>query len=217
MSSLSQLRSTRFYGILDTGYVDQESWTEKFKALIAGGAKTIQLRAKKENHAQRGTLLQPLLEVTAQLAQENRPALIINDDLELALKHPDLGLHIGQNDTLPLTARSALGPNRLLGLSTHSPEQIDAALALPSGTLDYFAIGPVFPTQTKPDYIPVGLELVSYAASKQAPIPFFCIGGINRQNVPQVANAGGPRVVTVSDALCDPDTCQAVMQTLEAL
>ena len=217
MSSHSQLLATRFYGILDTGYVSESQWTAKFEALISGGAKTIQLRAKKQTHAQREALLQPLLEIYHKLATDDRPALIVNDDLDLVLKHPEVGLHIGQDDTPPVEARNALGHNRILGLSTHSPKQIDDALALPEGILSYFAVGPVFPTQTKPDYIPVGLELVRYAASKNPLLPFFCIGGINRQNTRQVAQAGGQRVVTVSDALLAKDTARAVKETIDQL
>ena len=217
MSPHSQLIATRFYGILDTGYVSESQWTAKFEALIAGGAKTIQLRAKKQTHAQREALLQPLLEIYYTLATDDRPALIVNDDLDLVLKYPEVGLHIGQDDTPPGEARKAIGSHRILGLSTHSPEQIDAALALQENTLSYFAVGPVFPTQTKPDYIPVGLELVRYAASKEPPIPFFCIGGIDRQNAHQVTQAGGQRVVTVSDALLAKDTTRAVKETVDQL
>jgi thiamine-phosphate pyrophosphorylase len=78
--------------------------------------------------------------------------------------------------------------------------------------LSYFAVGPVFATQTKPGYRAVGLELVTHVAGMQPAIPFFCIGGINRGNVHQVAATGARRVVAVSDILCDRDPAAAVRE-----
>lgn len=214
----SNLSSARFYAILDSGYVPPDQWIAKYDALANGGAALIQIRAKRENAAQRATLLNEVINHRARQGNsENQPPLIVNDDLDLCLSHPDLGLHVGQDDVPVELARQRIGPDRLLGLSTHSPEQVDAALALPVGIIDYFAVGPVFPTQTKPDYIPVGLELVRYAASRQPRLPFFCIGGINRSNIPAVRDAGGRRIVTVSDALCDLDTAAAVRESLRLL
>lgn len=197
-----------FYGLLDTGYVPDALWETKCRALIEGGSSLIQLRAKRETPAQRRALLERILP----LFEGSSVPLIINDDLELALSFPGLGLHIGQDDTPPIEARKRLGPDRLLGLSTHSLGQARAALALPPGTLDYFAVGPVFPTQTKPDYQAVGLELVSAVAALSPALPFWCIGGINRQNAHRVLAAGATRLVAVSDPLLDPDTAGAVRQ-----
>lgn len=206
----------RFYAILDTGYVPRSRWSKTCSALIDGGADVIQMRAKTERPAERRELLASILPLFAK-RRGSAPPLVINDDIELALSHPGLGLHVGQDDIPPAEARRLLGPGRILGLSTHSREQIAAAVALAPGMLDYFAVGPVFPTQTKPGYRAVGLDLVAHAAGATSGLPFFCIGGINRGNVAQVVAAGGRRVVAVSDILCAADPAAAVREIRAAL
>ena len=199
------LHRARFYGILDTAYVSRADWTAKCAALIEGGADIIQLRAKKESHAERVELLEDVLPIF----EKSPLPLIINDDIELALKYPGLGLHVGQDDLPAKEARDRLGPERILGLSTHSLEQAHEAIEL-GATLDYFAIGPIFATATKPDYKPVSLELVRQVTALQTETPLFCIGGINRRNAHDVKTAGALRVVAVSDVLCAADTAEAV-------
>ena len=199
-----------FYGILDTGYVSRTNWIPKYHALVNGGAGIIQIRAKKESQEEREVLLVQILEARDEATDETQPPLILNDDIELCLRHPNVGLHIGQEDTPAIEARNKLGPNRILGLSTHSIQQAGEAMELPDGTLNYFAVGPVFATQTKPSYTPVGLELVRWVDQQGPNLPFFCIGGINRGNLEEVRKAGGSRVVAVSDPLLDQDTASAV-------
>ena len=204
------LMECSFYGILDTGYVSRSDWTLKYRALVKGGAGLIQLRAKKESLKEREALLVQILEIRNEAKDESQPPLILNDDLELCLGYANVGLHVGQEDTPAIDARSRLGPYRILGLSTHSIQQARQAMELPEGVLDYFAVGPVFATQTKPSYTPVGLELVRWVDQQSPKLPFFCIGGINRRNRNEVSKAGGSRVVAVSDPLLAQDTCAAV-------
>src|SRR5690606_33960164 len=151
-----------------------------------------------------------LLDEILPLFAETDIPLIINDDIDLCLQHPGLGLHIGQDDLPAREARERLGPDRILGLSTHSIDQAKAAIALGPDILTYFAVGPVFATATKPDYIPVGLPLVKEVAVRNPPLPFFCIGGITRENISSVRSAGARRVVIVSDVLTAADTAAAV-------
>jgi thiamine-phosphate pyrophosphorylase len=199
---VTDLSSARFYAILDTGYVPPARWTAVCRALLVGGADIVQLRAKRETSARRRELLEEILPLFAPSAVVAAPPpLVVNDDIELALAYPGLGLHVGQDDLAPQHARARLGPGRILGLSTHSPVQAAAAQALPAGTLDYFAVGPVFATPTKPDYTPVGLELVHHVAATHPALPWFCIGGIKRANLPTVLAAGASRVVVVSEVL----------------
>ncbi|RME71872.1 MAG: thiamine phosphate synthase, partial [Verrucomicrobia bacterium] len=147
------LQAARFYAILDTAYVPPDRWESVCRQLIDGGADLIQLRAKQASPEQRAALLERMRPVIA-AAGAGAPHLIVNDDVDLAARTPDAGLHIGQDDTPPAEARRRLGPDRLIGLSTHSLDQARAAMALPPGTIDYFCVGPVFSTQTKPDYTP---------------------------------------------------------------
>jgi thiamine-phosphate pyrophosphorylase len=193
-----------FYAILDTGYVAASDWTAKAEALLSGGARLIQIRAKGEPLE----AVQALAEAVAPLAARRRVPLIINDHLELALRIPGAGLHLGQDDGDIRLAREQLGPDRILGLSTHSIGQAKAAIAA-AGCLSYFAVGPVYATGTKPDYTPVGAGLVRQVSALRPPIPFYCIGGIHRGNLDQVLAAGARGIVAVSDPLLDPDTAAA--------
>lgn len=211
------LHATAFYGILDTGYVSLDQWTHKYDALVAGGAGIIQIRAKRETTSQRAALLDQIVAHRTTNTETQHPPLVVNDDIDLCLAYPDLGLHVGQDDLPAAEARERLGPDRILGLSSHSPEQVLAAIALPDGILDYFAVGPVFATRTKPDYTPVGLKLIEFVAQQNPSLPYFCIGGINRGNISQVRSAGAKHIVTVSDVLCDDNTAEAVAQSIAAI
>lgn len=215
---MNDLHSARFYAILDSGYVPRDRWVAVCRALLLGGADLIQLRAKRETPTARRALLEAILPLFVPGAVVAAPPpLIVNDDLALALAYPGLGLHVGQDDLAPSLARERLGPGRLLGLSTHSPEQARAAQALPVGTLDYFAVGPVFATPTKPDYTPVGLELVRHVATTHPVLPWFCIGGIKRDNLASVIAAGGTRVVVVSEVLNATDPAAVIRNYRAAL
>lgn len=204
-SALPHFAQPRFYGILDTGYVALECCVAKCRALLEGGAQIVQLRAKRQTRDQ----MRAILEQIAPLFTHSTVPLVVNDDLELALEFPGVGLHIGQDDIPVEQARTTLGTQRVLGLSTHSPAQAAAAIAR-AHLLSYFAVGPVFSTQTKPDYIPVGLELVRHVAALRPPLPWVCIGGINRDNAKQVIAAGAQGLVAVSDPLLDANTAAAV-------
>jgi len=205
------LRDTRFYAILDTGYVPRPAWKAMAARLLTGGADLIQMRAKRESAAEREVLLQEVLELVAEW-HGRRPHVILNDDVELCARYKGVGLHIGQDDMPAEEARHQIGPNRLLGLSTHSRAQATRAMAFRRGVLDYFCVGPVFATATKPDYEPVGLDLVRWAAEQQPILPWFCIGGINRSNVESLLGAGGRRMVAVSDVLLAEDPAAAVRE-----
>ncbi len=202
MKTSSPLHSSRLYGILDTTCVDTrgDAWERICAAILAGGVDLVQLRAKQSDANERRELLERILPL---FAGRSTP-LIINDDLELALSHPGLGLHVGQDDVPIAEARAALGPDRLLGLSTHTPDQAAEAIGN-AGLLSYFAVGPVFATPTKPEATPVGLALVSHVSSLRPPLPWFCIGGIKLHNWNEVQAAGGRRAVVVSEILQSPD------------
>jgi thiamine-phosphate pyrophosphorylase len=205
-------QTAHFYAILDTGYVQPSQWKAKARALIEGGAGLLQVRAKKESHTTRLALAEEALP----FCRDANVPLIINDDLDCALALPDAGLHIGQDDLPVSEARARLGHNRLLGLSTHSLEQARGAIAQ-ADYLDYFAVGPVFATATKPDYVPVGLQLVHNVASLKPPLPFFCIGGITCVNAHQVVAAGAKQLVAVSEVLLAKDTAAATRALIAAM
>lgn len=202
----------KLYAILDSGYVPSDRWESVATALLEGGADLLQVRAKEMSGAERHRLVERVFPITRQFGK----VLIVNDDIEVALAFPNVGLHLGQDDMDVLAARQQLGDARILGLSTHSIAQATAAIAL-AKDLDYFAVGPVFATPTKPTYEPVGLELVTAVSQLNPPLPFFCIGGVNRQTVQQVVKAGATRVVAVSDLLLAEDVAAATATLKEAV
>ena len=138
---------------------------------------------------------------------------IVNDRPDLAIACGADGVHLGQDDGQVSAVRRLVGDDLLIGLSTHSPDQVDAAEGV-----DYIAVGPVHATPTKPEYEPVGAELVSYAA-RHAGVPFFAIGGIDPQTVDEVVAAGAERVAVVRairDAADPGATARVLRQRVEA-
>ncbi|EGW41970.1 thiamine phosphate synthase [Desulfosporosinus sp. OT] len=127
---------------------------------------------------------------------------IINDHLDLALAVSADGVHIGQDD-LPLSkVRELVGPNLLIGVSTHSPAQAQAAV---KDGADYIGVGPIFATQTKVDVCdPVGLDYLDYVV-KNLEIPFVAIGGIKEHNLAAIVKAGARTIALVSEIVGNPD------------
>lgn len=153
----------------------------------------------KEAYAQAIALRQAATEVGA--------TLIINDRCDLALAVKADGVHLGQED-LPLAdARRLLGPENIIGLSTHSPEQVREAVALEP---DYIGFGPIFSTATKADHDPVvGVEGLR-AARARTTLPIFAIGGIASQHVAEIMTAGADGVAVVSAILKATDLEAAI-------
>jgi thiamine-phosphate pyrophosphorylase len=179
---------------------------EFLDAALRGGVDIVQLRVK--DPADDDVLLDAGRRFARACAA--RGALfILNDRPDLvATAHAD-GVHVGQDDTPVGDARAAVGADRLIGLSTHSPAQIEAATGL---DIDYIGVGPVHVTPTKPGRPAVGTELVAYAA-RHARTPFFAIGGIDATNVAAVRAAGADRIAVVR-ALTSADDPEAAARAL---
>ncbi|MDN4642563.1 thiamine phosphate synthase [Arthrobacter sp. PsM3] len=200
-------------------------------AAFAGGVDIIQLRDKSLEAAEE----LELLEVLHQAAQRHGRLWAVNDRADLASLSGAPVFHIGQKD-IPLgAARDFLGKGAVIGLSTHTPEQVDAAIAAAPGRngLDYFCVGPVWATPTKPGRAAVGLGLVRYAADAirraeatgggkaagkvAGVVPWFAIGGIDLGNVEQVVEAGASRIVVVRAVTEADDPAAAAKSLLAAL
>jgi thiamine-phosphate pyrophosphorylase len=167
---------------------------------LAGGVDMVQLREKHagdEEIVAAGRDLRAACDAAGAL-------LIVNDRADLALACDADGVHVGQDDEPVDSVRAKVGPDMLIGLSTHSPAQIDAA-----GDADYLGVGPVFETATKPGLEPVGIELVRYAA-EHATRPWFAIGGIDAE---RAAEIGADRVAVVR-AIRDADDPRAAAEAL---
>ena len=187
-------------------YLVCDARTDEFlHAALRGGVDLVQLRMK---DAAKDAILDAAHRFR-RVCDEHGALLIVNDRPELALAADADGVHVGQDDLPVAAARRVVGPERLVGLSTHSKAQVDAAVAL---AVDYIGVGPVNETPTKPGRPAVGLDLVRYAAA-HATIPFFAIGGISAFNVRAVREAGAGRVAVVR-ALTEADDPEAVAHEL---
>lgn len=188
-------KSAKLYGIVDLGYTDETQLVDVACQLLAGGAGIIQLRAK-------GRQKDEIRSWAGELLPHCRKAkvpFIINDFIDIAKEIDADGVHLGQDDGPLAHAREQLAGGKIVGRSTHSPEQAQAALA--EGA-DYIGFGPLFPTPTKQGRPGIGLEnIAGVMASVGSQIPVFCIGGIKRSNLPKVKDAGAQQVVIVSDLL----------------
>jgi thiamine-phosphate pyrophosphorylase len=174
-------------------------------AALRGGVDIVQLREK--------ILPRREIELAAQtfrrLCDTYSALFIVNDDPDLARTCNADGVHVGQDDLAAAEARALLGPDAIIGLSTHSEEQIAASAEAP---VNYISVGPIWETPTKQGRPAVGLELISHAAS-QAPHPFFAIGGIDSSNAAQVVEAGARRLCVVR-AIRDAEDPTAAAETL---
>jgi thiamine-phosphate pyrophosphorylase len=178
---------------------------EFLESALRGGVGIVQLRCKdSDEHA----LLEAARRFKAVCARHGA-LFIVNDRPDVAAAVDADGVHVGQDDVAVDDARTAVGPDRLVGLSTHSPEQIEAA----HESVDYIGVGPVYETPTKPGRPAVGLELVRYAAGA-ARTPFFAIGGISDANVEEVRKAGASRVAVVRamTEAADPTSAAAALR-----
>ena len=148
-------------------------------AALQGGVDVVQLREKEAPDGEIVATGRWLRE----LCDEHDALLVVNDRADLALACGADGVHVGQDDESVASVRAAVGPAVLIGLSTHSPDQVDAASD--DRDVDYLGVGPVYATATKPDLEPVGLELVRYA-EQHARKPWFAIGGIDAERLHEV-------------------------------
>jgi thiamine-phosphate pyrophosphorylase len=189
-----RLRTARLYFVCDArpGGVDPEPL---LRAALGGGVDIVQLREKQLGRAE----IERAAATFRRVADTYSALFIVNDDPDLARACDADGVHVGQDDASVEAAREVLGPHAIIGQSTHSEEQIAAAEAR---DIDYFAVGPVWETPTKPGRPAVGLELVRHAAARaraagDAAKPFFAIGGISPLSAGDVVAAGARRMCVV--------------------
>lgn len=196
------------YAILDTGLYRQRPLGPAIRKLAAGGAALLQLRMKAEADAIRFALAR---EAVAAAHAAGVP-LIVDDRPDIALMTGADGVHVGQSDLPPGEVRRLLGPEAIVGVSTHDLEQLRAA---DQDLVDYVAFGPVFSTTTKLEAEPVvGIEGLR-SARKLVSRPLVAIGGVTRANASSAVAAGADGVAVISDLLRDEDLAEA-SRTLRA-
>jgi len=195
---MKPLADCRLYAFIDTAYFHGRAPEVFAQQLCDGGADLIQLRAKKSSPDEIRRMAEAILPVT----RRANVGLVINDHLDIARETGAELCHLGQEDFFDaghthVSEIQDAKSKTLIGLSTHSPEQAQRALA--AGP-DYIAIGPVYATGTKPMAKPVTLEYVRWAAAN-VNLPWFAIGGINLRTLDDVLAAGAKRVCVVSAIL----------------
>ena len=212
---MKPLADCRLYTFIDSAYLHGRHPAEVALQLCEGGADIIQLRAKDWDESEIRAVAEKILPVT----RAAEIPLVINDCWALASELGAEGCHLGQEDYFegdddPTPELAFPGPQ--LGLSSHAPEQAQAAL---EADADYVAVGPVFETPTKPGRPAVTLDYIRWAA-ENIDCPWFAIGGITLENLDEVLEAGARRICVVSAILNSPDvarTCQQFRERIASL
>ncbi|MGB3481233.1 MAG: thiamine phosphate synthase [Mycobacterium sp.] len=211
---LDRLASARLYLCTDARR-ERGDLAEFVDEALTGGVDIVQLRDKGSAGEQRFGPLEArhelaALEILADAAARHGALLAVNDRADVARAATADVLHLGQDDLPLLVARDIIGARPLIGRSTHDRAQVDRAAI---EEIDYFCVGPCWPTPTKPGRTAPGLELVRYTAESGIERPWFAIGGIDEQRLPDVLAAGARRAVVVR-AITAADDPQAAARRL---
>ena len=210
---MKALADCALYTFVDSAYLRGRDPVDVARQLCEGGSDLVQLRAKDWPRERIKAAAERILPIT----RSHGVGLVINDYLDIAEEVAADICHLGQEDFFDSgrihISQLARRTNVRIGLSTHAPEQADRAV---SAGADYVAIGPIFPTGTKPAAKPVTLEFVRWAA-KNIQIPWFAIGGINSSTLDEVLAAGATRICAVSAILNAPDVAAACREFAAAL
>ena len=198
------------YVVTDTTLRPHRSTEDIAYAAMDGGASTLQLRDKSSPLQNLSVLAQKLRSVTSNMSRHGQTMLfIINDRVDVALASYADGVHLGPDDLHAADARRLLGPNKLVGVSTGT--LAEAIVAAPYAS--YFGVGAIFGTKTKSDAgAPVGVERIREIKTAFPHIPLVAIGGINRDNIAEVARAGADAAAVVSAVVAAPDMAEATRE-----
>ena len=205
-----RLRAASLY-LVCGAFPDGSELPDLVRGAITGGVDVVQLREKELPDDELVSVAAALQALCSRLGA----LLIVNDRPGVAFDAGADGVHVGQDDLPAQQVRELVGEELLIGLSTHSPAEIDAVDA---SVVDYIGVGPVHETPTKPRRPAVGVELVRYAAVN-APVPFFAIGGIDATNVQEVLDAGARRICVLRAvaAAADPEAAaRALRERIDA-
>ena len=216
--NLTRLETARLYLCTDARR-DLGDLAEFADAALAGGVDIIQLRDKGSVGEQRFGPLEALdelaaCEILADAARRHHALFAVNDRADIARAAGADVLHLGQRDLPSEVAREIVPPGTVIGRSTHDAEQVAQAAA---STADYFCVGPCWPTPTKPGRAAPGLDLVRVAAGLATDKPWFAIGGIDAQRLPEVLDAGARRIVVVRAITAAADPAAAARELSSAL
>ncbi len=182
------------------------------RQMIAGGIKVIQYREKRP-HTSHRVMLDECRQLRA-ITRRHGVLFIVNDHVDLAMLVDADGVHVGQDDLPVDQVRKLVGPDKIIGLSTHSPQQAQEAMEVGA---DYIGVGPIFSTRTKEDVCdPVGLEYLAYAV-RNVTIPFVAIGGIKSHNIEQVSRLGTRTICLVTEIVGADDIADMARKLLSQM
>lgn len=200
-----------FYGITAEKIANGRDNIEIVRGMLDGGIKFIQYREKEKDARAR---YEECL-ILRDMIREAGGVFIIDDFVDLAIAVDADGVHVGQTDLPVYVIRKMLGDNKLIGLSTHSVEELERANELKK-YIDYIGVGPIHATPTKKDAEPVGLTYLTHSV-KNAQMPLVAIGGINEENIDEVINAGAKTVAIVRDIVSADDIKRKVEKLREKM
>lgn len=204
------VEGAELYGLTDDGLSLGRPVVEVVEAMLHAGVRIIQYREKDKKA---GQMLEECLEIR-KLTREAHACFIVNDHIDIAMLCGADGVHVGQEDLPVRAVRQLVGPDCIIGLSTHSPEQAMAAVA--EGA-DYIGVGPIFATKTKKDVCaPVGFTYLEWVANN-INIPFVAIGGIKLHNIQDVVRHGAKCCALVSEIVGAEDIEQRVFDLRKAM
>jgi thiamine-phosphate pyrophosphorylase len=210
--NMANFLSTDIYGITADEYSLGRGNIETVRLMIEAGIRVIQYREKDKSARQMYDECLAIRELTG----SSGVTFIVNDHVDLAVAVEADGVHIGQDDLPPGKVRRLVGDEMIIGLSTHSPEQAQAAMNI-EGTIDYIGVGPIFATKTKKDVCePVGLEYLDYVVNNIS-LPFVAIGGIKENNIRLVHSKGARIISLVTEIVGAPDIVTKAQAIREAL
>lgn len=201
---MANFRAADLYAITSEDHSLGRSNQDVVQQMIAAGITVIQYREKNKSAREMYTECVALRQITTKA----NATFIINDRVDLAMAVDADGVHIGQSDLPPGAVRKIIGENKILGLSTRSIEQAQAAAA--EGIADYIGVGAIFGTATKQDASsPVGLDIIRFVAAN-LDLPFVVIGGIKISNIKEVKHAGASLFAIVTEIVSASDIGEAV-------
>ena len=197
----------RLYAVTDRSWVGIQTLLEQIESSLLGGTTLVQLREKDLSDCE---FIQEAISVK-RLCERFGVPLLINDNVNVALRSGADGVHLGQDD-LPLQeARKMLGPNKIIGISTHTVEE---AMKAEQGGADYVGVGSVFATQTKLDANVLSIDYIREICQAVA-IPVVAIGGIKEENIDVLRNTGVAGIAVVSAIFGQPDIEMATLRLKE--
>lgn len=194
-------KNLRLYAVTDRSWLKDSALETQVEEALLGGATFVQLR---EKELDREAIRQEALRIR-DLCRKYQVPFVIDDEVELALETDADGVHIGQSDMALRDAREQLGPEKIIGVSARTLEE---ALEAEQNGADYLGVGAVFSTSTKPHAADVSLETLS-SICRAVSIPVVAIGGIKKENLPELAGTGIAGVAVVSAIFAAPDIRKA--------